>query len=51
VYIRKSTAEKVNTPQSTSDALSQETVEISQQEVEVLAKDRQRLEKVLLFLQ
>ena len=46
VCIRKSTSEKSNTPECASNALSQETVEISQQEAEVLAKDRQRLEKV-----
>jgi len=49
MYLRKSTSEKLNTPECASDGLSQETVEISQQEVEVLAKDRQRLEKVVLF--
>ena len=49
MYLRKSTSENINTARSI-DALSEKTVEISQQEVEVLAKDRQHLEQVPLFL-
>jgi len=48
VYLRKSTSENFNSARSI-DALSEKTVEISQQEVEVLAKDRQHLEQVPLF--
>ena len=45
--IRKSTSGKLNAPECARDELTPETVEISQQEVEALVKDRQHLEKVL----
>jgi len=40
----------LKTAKHVSDILSQKSVEISQKEVEVLAKDRQNLEQVPLLL-
>jgi len=46
VHIRKSTSDKLNKAKCASDALSQKNVEISQHEVQVLAKGRQQIEQV-----
>jgi len=44
IHVRNSSPDKC----ASDEALSQKTVEISQKEVEVLAKDRQYLEQVFI---